>query len=503
MTTPELRSPWLDHLESTRTLTTLEGNHSTDIAIVGAGIAGISTAYFLLKNTKKRIAIIEANRVAHGATGHNAGQLVSYFERPFSDIVREFGSEKAAEGQKAVESAWDLLEEIYRDLSLKTPLLSFEGYAGCLDLTELIIHLRDNEERAKAGIDVEPILVSTSFKARRDIPAALKKFYKTVPHKKILTVLQTHDERYVAAIIGRKGCLNSAQFSEEVVSLLLKRYSKRLFLVERTPVKTVRLYTDSADLLTGTGVVHAGKVILCTNGFEHFQIENTLGSNINGKFHHLVRGSIGYMAAFIEEPSMPPTAISYLPAHKKDPSLAYESDPYYYLTRRPYEQHPGQNLICIGGPESLLDNTNKYSKIHPYSKRAKKFISDFLKETYLHTGRRLKYSHLWHGLMGYTPNGIRCIGTEPCNSVLLYNLGCNGVGILPSLYGGLRISQIIRGDVLKPSIFDPADQRCIIPKRKKGSIPLRQQRSIQQKTTWSLIALFTAILLYLFLQFIA
>ncbi len=502
MTTPALRSPWLDHLQSNRVFTVLTQDHTTDIAIVGAGIAGISTAYFLLKKTKKRVAIIEANRVAHGATGHNAGQLVSYFERPFSDIAKEFGLKKATEGQKAVESAWDLLEEIYRDLGLKTPFLSFQGYAGCLDLAELLIHLHNSEQRAKAGIEVEPIWVSTTFNARRDIPASLKKFYKVVPHQKILSALQTNDDRYIAVILGRKGCLNSAQFCEEVITLLLRHYSKRLFLVEQTPVKTVRLFQDTADLVTNAGIIHANRVVLCTNGFEHFQIENTLGSNINGKFHHLVRGSIGYMAAFIEEPSMSPTAISYLPAHEKDLSLAYESDPYYYLTRRPYENHPEQSLICIGGPESLLENTNTYSKKHPYSQEAKKFITAFLKRTYLHTGRRLKYSHLWHGLMGYTPNGIRCIGAEPCNQVLLYNLGCNGVGILPSIYGGLRISEIIRGKSLPPSIFDPADQRCLLPKKNKRKVSLKKQALFEEKTTWSLVALFSAVLLYLFLQFI-
>jgi glycine/D-amino acid oxidase-like deaminating enzyme len=122
-----------------------------------------------------------------------------------------------------------------------------------------------------------------------------------------------------------------------------------------------------------------------------------------------------------------------------------------------------QSLICIGGPESLMDDTNDYSKEHPYPTEAEEYIRRFLKKTYRNTGRAPKYQYLWHGLMGYTPNGLRCIGAEPCNPVLLYNLGCNGVGILPSVYGGLRIAQILRGDRLSASIFDPQDQRCALP----------------------------------------
>ena len=41
------------------------------------------------------------------------------------------------------------------------------------------------------------------------------------------------------------------------------------------------------------------------------------------------------------------------------------------------------------------------------------------------------------------------------NKVLMYNLGCNRVGILTSIYGGKRISDILAGAVLAPSLFDP------------------------------------------------
>ena len=132
-----------------------------------------------------------------------------------------------------------------------------------------------------------------------------------------------------------------------------------------------------------------------------------------------------------------------------------------------------------------MDCTNGYSKDHSYPEEAKTAIRAFVRKTYRHTARTFSYSHLWHGLMGYTPNGIRCIGTEPCNEVLLYNLGCNGVGILPSFYGGFRISQILQGEVLGPSIFDPADRRCVLPEktypprqRARGSLFARLRRAM-------------------------
>jgi len=57
--------------------------------------------------------------------------------------------------------------------------------------------------------------------------------------------------------------------------------------------------------------------------------------------------------------------------------------------------------------------------------------------------------------MGYTENKVRLIGAEPRNPVLLYNLGCNGLGLLPSIFGGKRIADILSGRPVEPMIFDP------------------------------------------------
>jgi glycine/D-amino acid oxidase-like deaminating enzyme len=65
------------------------------------------------------------------------------------------------------------------------------------------------------------------------------------------------------------------------------------------------------------------------------------------------------------------------------------------------------------------------------------------------------YPYTWHGLMGYTPGRLRVIGADPRNPVLLYNLGCNGVGFLPSVMGGHRVARLLAGEALGPSIFDP------------------------------------------------
>ena len=67
----------------------------------------------------------------------------------------------------------------------------------------------------------------------------------------------------------------------------------------------------------------------------------------------------------------------------------------------------------------------------------------------------LPYDFHWHGLMGYNDSGVRVVGAHPRHPRLLYNLGCNGVGFLPSIFGGHRVSRALAGDALPSSIFDP------------------------------------------------
>jgi glycine/D-amino acid oxidase-like deaminating enzyme len=65
------------------------------------------------------------------------------------------------------------------------------------------------------------------------------------------------------------------------------------------------------------------------------------------------------------------------------------------------------------------------------------------------------YDFHWHGLMGYNDSGIRVVGAHPRHPRLLYNLGCNGVGFLPSIHGGHRIARLLARERVPTSVFDP------------------------------------------------
>ncbi len=454
-------SPWIQQLTRTRPVTPLHTKIHTDIAIVGGGIAGITTAYFILKYTHKRVVLLEADKVAHGATGHNAGQIASYFERPLTDLVREFGVDLAIDGQKSIESAWALLDEIIYESKLQVPVYKFMGYAGLSSLDGVLLHLQNNRYRVNGGLQPETILIAKEWQDLRIIPDTYKDLYSIVPQKDLMTLLETNNQDYIACLSYTKGCMNSALFSEELLGYIIATYPDRFHLYEGSPVKEVILRQQNADLHVRDQTVTTERVVLCTNGFENFTLINTSGPDIDTSFHHLVNGRIGYMSGYFEPMNRPPIAISYFP-HTEKSSGDPTGENYFYLTRRPHE-HKGENtytLVCTGGPEKVLPNGASYSRHDFHSEETKYIIDDFLSNNYeQYPSTKVDYAFSWHGLMGYTPNGVRCIGPEPINPTLLYNLGCNGVGILPSIFGAKRISQFIHNDLMSRSIFDPKDQR--------------------------------------------
>src|SRR3989344_1081589 len=448
-------SPWIKQLNRTRGVVSLDTDLKTDVAIVGGGIAGITTAYFTLKNTDKNVVLIEADKIAHGATGHNAGQIVAAFERPLAEIVQEFGLQMAIEGQKAIESACGLLDETCNDTQLNCPIYKFTGYVGLSTPGEVRVILEDKKYKLEGGLVEEQLIIAEEWEGRKEINGEYEKLYSVVPHKDLLSLLETKNQEYIACLASPRGCMNSALFSEELLSYMKNTYADRFSFYENSPVKAIVLYENKGILEILGHTIIAEKVVLCTNGFEKFSIQNTVGQEVNTNFHHLVTGYVGYMSGYIEPLNNPPVAIAYFGKERKLSDNPIEEE-YFYMTRRPYEdiEKKSHNLVCAGGPEQFLPEGADYSKEHESRDDIRVEIAEFLKENYKQYPKdNAEHAFFWHGLMGYTPNGIRRIGVEPLNPVLLYNLGCNGIGILPSIYGGKRLSQILAGEKLEKSIF--------------------------------------------------
>ncbi len=457
-------SPWIHQLDQSRIVHKLESDDKSDVAIIGAGIAGISTAYFLLKYTDKSVTILEGYKLAHGATGHNAGHLVSYFERPFSELVKTYGLDLAVQAQREIDSAWELIDEIYTEAGLDLPMSRFESYAGLSTKEQILNHLENDYLRRKGGLHTKIFEIWEDADFNYDLPEKYHDHISFVSREEIALKLETFDPQYIAVLSSQKGVMNSALFCQEVVAYLQETYPERFMLYEHSPVGKVVVHEERVILDVGRHTLECRDVVLCTNGFENLNLITPEGLAVNTRFHHNIHGIIAFMSAYLETGIEKPVAISYYQKNNSD-LTDNPGDPYFYITRRSYEYESAKtggsanpnggkhNLVCIGGPDYALEHLSRYDRDQEFSEKAKAQIDTFVRHTY-DKRKELEYLFMWHGIMGYTKNLLRMVGPDPSHPHLYYNLGCNGVGLLPSIFGGHKVAKEIKGESFPPSIFD-------------------------------------------------
>ncbi len=447
-TYPDLppRSPWISQLAPDGPPRPLTEDTAADVAIVGAGIAGVATAFFTLQMTGRSVVLVERDRVARGATGRNAGQLTTYFERPLASIAEQFGQELAAEGQATFDGGHDLMDAIAAEAGTTVRVERFDGHMAMFNLNHVLVHLANNEVRRRGGIRRDEVLVSEAAEFLGEIPASYDGAYRVVPQARVRELLETTDDRYRAVLSERKGCANGGLFVQ-------RRYADRFRYFDATPVERIVVGAHGVRLQANGHLLTASTVVLCTNGFTSHVIDDGAGHPIELDPEQRVVGTIGYMAAFVEAERRSPAAMSYI----RNVTIGGET-PYVYVTRRTWDlAGETATLSCMGGPEWPIAD-DSWDPAQPFPGSLLTTMDEQVRP-FAQPRRppRQRYDFQWHGLMGYMDGRVRVIGAHPRHPTLLYNLGCNGVGFLPSIAGGQRIARLLGGERLPRSIFDPRE----------------------------------------------
>src|SRR5688500_13461673 len=81
----------------------LDGSRKADVCVVGGGYTGLSAALHLAE-AGADVVLLEAERIADGASGRNGGQIHSGQRRDVLWLEQRFGFERA-------KLLWDLSEE--------------------------------------------------------------------------------------------------------------------------------------------------------------------------------------------------------------------------------------------------------------------------------------------------------------------------------------------------------------------------------------------------------
>jgi len=238
----------------------VEGDLAVDVAIVGGGFTGLSTAYNLRKDDPgMTVAVLESEIIGYGASGRNGGFSMTLFGMEPTITKLLFGQQRTIEAHRYMERAVDYVDALVKEHSIESDYW-FPGFLRTATTPRFAKRIQhDLKILTDMGITGIEWIDAQQLRAEVDSPLFLGAWWEP-----------------------RCGLLNPAKQVRE-----LKRIAHAVgaHVYERTPVTEIQ---RGARLLlkTPNGTVSADKILLATNAYSHLIPE--LASKQTPVFTHMV-----------------------------------------------------------------------------------------------------------------------------------------------------------------------------------------------------------------------
>lgn len=389
---------WLDAPYSARP--PLEGDQTTDVAILGGGITGISAAYFLASRGAK-VTVVERDVVASGATGRNAGFLLAGVAHTYSIAVKAHGRERTKLLWRLTTENHDLLRGLVESEKIDCLYARNGSYTLAVSDAEVSAHRKSVAMLAEDGFRAE-FLDDTA--AARLFPGSGIRGGTFNPGDG-----EIHPVRYVRGL---------AQAAE--------RKGARIF--EGTRVTKVETAATSVTLATEKGRLTAPMLLLASNAYTAL---------LHPYFADSIVGMRGQMLATEPAPQ------------RLIPAPVYADYGFEY-----FRQLPDGRILAGGGRRASLDTELTYAD-QPTDK-VQQAIETFLYACFP-LAQGLRITHRWGGIMGFSCDELPNVGPVPGAVNVYAAAGYHGHGLAFSTIAAKAVTgMILDGKTEIPcGIFSP------------------------------------------------
>jgi glycine/D-amino acid oxidase-like deaminating enzyme/nitrite reductase/ring-hydroxylating ferredoxin subunit len=401
---PKSTSLWLDTSQPFAT-EVLARDVSADVCVVGAGIAGLTTAY-LLAREELSVVVVDAGRVGGGVTAVTTAHLSSVIDDTFKEILRLHGPDGAMLAYQSHQRAIDRIEAICADERLDC---QFERVAGHLFL----------------GRDQKESILDDELEAARAVGAKVTRCAKapgtgfdTGRCLQFADQGQFHPLKYLYGLAGafrlRGGQVYSSTRAVEAVG------------------------GDNAHVKTASGhTITAKSIVVATNA----------------PFNDLV-------AIHTKQAPYHTYAIgARVPAGAMTPALYWDTeDPYHYVRvhRTTSRELGGDNdeavdILIVGGEDhkagQAQDAEARFARLESWMRE--------------HSPAAGPVEYRWSGQVMETVDGLAFIGRNPLDADNVYIVsGDSGMGLTHGTIAGILITDLIQR---RPNpweeLYDPARVR--------------------------------------------
>ncbi len=367
----------------------LQQNIEADILIVGGGIAGLTTAYCLLKAGRK-IILVEDGFIGSGETGRTTGHITCALDDRYFELIKIYGKEKAT---LAANSHMEAIQFIANTVKYENIDCNFKKVDGYLFLSE-----SDNKE-------------------------TLEKEYAATKTVGLLTEMLEQ----IPALEPEKGkwCIKFPEQGQFHIMKYLKGLSDAIISMGG------KIYTETkAEEISKTGAK--------ANGFEikakHIVVATNTPVNDWVTMHTKQWAYRTYVIAAKIPKEKLPYALWWDTGNKNS---KWTASPYHYVRLEEFDNN--HDLLISGGEDHKVGQADDENI--PEEKRYTKLIEWTQKQ--FPAMQRVEYK--WSGQVMEPIDAMAFIGKNPGDENIYIITGDSGNGMTHGTLGGIILTDIITG----------------------------------------------------------
>lgn len=345
-------------------------NTETNIVIIGGGISGALSAYYLT-NAGIDCILLDARTIGLGSTCASTSLLQYELDTPLHILKEKIGERNAGKAYRLCGDAIDTIMQIMNDINFK----DYQNTAS------LFFSTHSSEKK----------FMRKEFDARRSAG-----FHVSLLNKDELKNEYGLKANY--AILSQEGCCTDAY----ALTYALLNYSikKGLQVFDRTAIKKIN-YKKNTTLTTEDGYLIKAKNIINATGYE--------------VVNFIPKGIVDFYCTYAVASEQASEKNQY---EKNKVMMWNTDDPYLYM------RLTKDNRIIVGGRDESFSNS--FTRQTLLDKKARQLQKDFNK---VFPALELKKEFVWSGTFGKTKDSMPYIGAYKKTPNTYYALGFGGNGI--------------------------------------------------------------------------